>query len=183
MEWLWGIVVGFILGLAGGRVQSRWDRQSRVTEAVESLHSEISLNKEKIEQALSELAGSGQTRTESYLIVPLTRDAFEGSIADLGLLPRDTRVAVQRFYSRLHDLELIVYEGYLRQTIFPLNELEKRALETEDHDRWQWWDDRKRTLHDMFKKRAQHATEAGEGALQALGKLTDQSWWRRIVGR
>jgi hypothetical protein len=183
MDWLWGIIIGFALGLVGGRVQSRWDRHSRSTETVESLSSEISLNKQKVERAMSELTASQRYRLESYLAVPFLRDAFNARIGDLGLLPKGTREAVLSFYARLQDLELVIYEGYLRQTIFPLDQLELRALEKDDQESWEWFHDRKRTLHDMFEHRAKRAMEAGDGALVELRKLAAQPWWRRIVGR
>lgn len=164
MDWLPGVMVGGIIGLISALVATEYttsrDRQRRSTDIAKSLSSEISSNRPILEQILGRVERvKDEGQLARHLVGPFIRDAYSSCVGDLALLPKDTGVAVQLFYGRLANIQFIVYEGYLRETLLPPSE-PRPPEET------------LKKLQDWLEKETKKVLQATDEALAGLEKLT-----------
>ncbi|NIN69414.1 MAG: hypothetical protein GTO63_32970 [Anaerolineae bacterium] len=154
MEALLGILVGAILGFFLGFVKTRFGRQRTKTDFAGALHTEISLSKQGLEDAVTKARRSRKdSRVKRPTGAALTRSVYSGCIANLGLLPRDARYAVQNFCACLHDVEFIAEEA-----------------------RYQWEkasNQQRQALRQVFLEGGELALARAEQTLSQLEKLTE----------
>jgi hypothetical protein len=153
MEALLGILVGAIIGFFLQQIATRFSRQRRKTDLARALHTEISLDKKGLQNALEVFTQEKDRRRLTRPRGPsFTRTVYTGCIGDLALLPRDTRYQAQRFYACVNDVEYLVGLG----------------------EEWQRLNNTDREyLVDNFLRAANAAIERAGEAIRELERLTE----------
>lgn len=147
-----GTVLGFLLGLFGSEVKTRWQRGRRKQDLINSLYREVCVNKQELESAVATAKGysngGGWGRPEDR---QFTRNVYRAYAVDLALLPGEAQEDVIAFYTCLDDVTSIVQQA----------------------DAWDQLDQSARQiLHGRFLKRAEEALSRVKTAHSQLETLT-----------
>lgn len=162
MQALLGVVIGASLGFLSAWLMTRLERRQTKVEVAKLLLDEISSNRQRLERILTRFeTGKDVERHIRQIITPFMREVFASCVPDLALLPLGTRVEVQRFYALLGDIEFVVQEGYLRQSIFLPSERKP------SDDSWG-------QLQDWLEDLAERGLEAADKALLGLKEVIGQ---------
>ena len=176
-----GTLLGFLLGLVGSEVKTRWQRNRRRGEVANLVRAEVAINEEKLVETLNSHK-EGTDQDAWALTSPLRHAALDSCMSDLPLLGNDALVAVQRFYADLAHLERVP-----RDILSTLTQLHAvlRAEEAEQDDAARHEKPLKQKIHAWVLEREEEALQAAKKAIISLDEVMThhEPWWQRIVGR
>lgn len=172
-----GTVLGFVLGLVGSEVKASWQRSRRRIEVAKLVRTEVSINKEKLVETLSNHKEAAAMNAW-VLTSPFRYEAFNSCMSDLPLLGDEALVAIQSLYARLAHLQRVP-----RDTLLTMSQLYTvfRAGKKDQDDAEKQERHIKQSIRAWVLVRKDEALQAADNTTASLDKVIAQHkrWWQR----